>query len=86
MRIDVESIFLGDVETLQSLKVKTDWWLNDAHTSDPIIVFYHYWWFDGPSGTISNFKLKLLSDYMDYLKNRGDVTLTNLNRSYEVGG
>jgi len=93
MRIDVESIVLDyylvhidDGRTLQLLKVATDQWLNDVHTSDPIIVFYHYWSFCGPSGTISNFKLKLLSDYMDYLKNRGDVTLTNLNRSYEVGG
>ena len=93
MRIDVESIvldiYLGHIDdgiTLQLLKDKTDRWLNDVHTSDPIIVFYHYWMFNGPSGTISNLKLKLLSDYMDYLKNRGDVTLTNFNRSYEVGG
>ncbi len=86
MRIDVVSIVLDDGGTLQSLKDKTDRLLNDAHTSDTIIVLYHYWSFGGPSGTISNFKIKLLSDYIDYLNNRGDVTFTNLNRSYEVGG
>lgn len=85
-RIDVVSIVLDDGGTLQSLKDKTDRLLNDTHTSDPIIVLYHYWSFGGPSGTISNFKIKLLSDYIDYLKNRGDVTFTNLSHSYEVGG
>ena len=86
MRIDAVSIVLDDGGTLQSLKDKTDRLLSDTHTSDPIIVFYHYWSFEGPSGTINSYKIKLLNNYIDYLKNRGDVTFTNLNRSYEVGG
>jgi peptidoglycan/xylan/chitin deacetylase (PgdA/CDA1 family) len=86
MRIDVVSIVLDDVGTLQSLKDKTNRLLSDTHTDDPIIVLYHYWSLSGASGTTNAFKLKLLSDYMDYLKNRGDVTFTNFNHSYEVGG
>jgi len=86
MGIDAVSIVLDDGGTLQSLKDKTDQLLNNTHTDDPIIVFYHYWSFGGPGGTINAFKLKLLSDYIDYLKNRGDVTFTNFNHSYEVGG
>jgi peptidoglycan/xylan/chitin deacetylase (PgdA/CDA1 family) len=86
MRIDAVSIVLDDGGTLQSLKDKTDQLLSNTHTDDAIIVFYHYWSFGGPGGTINAFKLKLLSDYIDYLKNRGDVTFTNFNHSYEVGG
>jgi hypothetical protein len=80
------SIVLDDVGTLQSLKDKTDRLLSDTHTDDPIIVLYHYWSFSGAGGTINASKLKLLSDYMDYLKDRGDVTFTNFNHSYEVEG
>jgi len=86
MRIDAVSIVLDDGATLQSLKDTTDELLSNAHTDDPIVVFYHYWSFSGPAGTINAFKLKLLSDYIDYLKNRGDVTFTNFNHLYEVGG
>jgi peptidoglycan/xylan/chitin deacetylase (PgdA/CDA1 family) len=86
MRIDAVSIVLDDGGTLQSLKDKTDRVLSDTHTDDPIIVLYHYWSFGGSSGTINAPKLKLLSDYIDYLKSRGDVTFTNLNHSYEVEG
>ncbi len=86
MRIDAVSIVFDDAGTLQSLKDKTDLLLSDTHTDDPIIVLYHYWSFGGAGGTINTFKLKLLSDYMEYLKNRGDVTFTNFNHSYEVSG
>ena len=75
------SLELGN-ESLQSLKNKTEQWLNDPHNTDPFIVLYHTADFSGPNGTVSAEKLKLLGDYIDYLQGTGRVQFTTLDRSW----
>jgi len=50
------------------------------------VVFYHFATFSGPRELLNETKLQLLEDYIDYLKQRGDVTFTTLDRSYSVEG
>ncbi len=84
IRIESYSIVLDDT-TLLSAKDITERLLNDEHTST-IIIFYHFWSFNREDDPINLVKMQLFEDYLDYLKNRGDVIFTKLNRSYSVEG
>jgi hypothetical protein len=44
-------------------------------------VLYHPSDFSGSNGTVNSQKVKLLADYMDYLKGTGRVQFTTFNRS-----
>jgi peptidoglycan/xylan/chitin deacetylase (PgdA/CDA1 family) len=84
IRIESYSFVLDDT-TLPLAKDITERLLNDEHTTT-IIVFYHFWSFSGKDGPINATKVQLFGEYLDYLKKRGDVVFTKLDRSYSVEG
>jgi peptidoglycan/xylan/chitin deacetylase (PgdA/CDA1 family) len=85
--IKVESVSLVLTnESLQSAESKTEQFLNDPHTIDTFVVLYHPADFSGPNGVVNPDKVKLLSDYIDYLKGKKDVVFTKLDRSWTVAG
>lgn len=83
VKIDSVSLILDDT-TLQFAKNETERLFSEEHGSNTIIVFYHFATFSGPGEVLNETKLRLLEDYIDYLKQRGDVTFTKLDRSYSV--
>jgi peptidoglycan/xylan/chitin deacetylase (PgdA/CDA1 family) len=83
IQIDSVSLILDDA-TLQFAKNETDRLFSEKHGSNTIIVFYHFATFSGPGEVLNESKVRLLEDYIDYLKQRGDVTFTKLDRSYSV--
>lgn len=84
IRIESYTIVLDDT-TLPLAQDITDHLLNDEHMST-IIVFYHFWSFSGEDNPIDLAKITLFMSYLDYLKNRGDVIFTKLDRSYSIEG
>ena len=85
IRMDSVSLILDDA-TLQSAKNETERLFAEEHGSDTIIVLYHFATFSGPGEVLNETKVQLLESYIDYLKQRGDVTFTKLDRSYLVEG
>jgi peptidoglycan/xylan/chitin deacetylase (PgdA/CDA1 family) len=85
VRMDSVSLILDDA-TLQSAKNETERLFTEEHGSDTIIVLYHFATFSGPGEVLNETKVQLLESYIDYLKQRGDVTFTKLDRSYLAEG
>jgi peptidoglycan/xylan/chitin deacetylase (PgdA/CDA1 family) len=73
-------------QNLQSLKSRTESFLNDTRGSDTLVVLYHPSDFSGPSDTVSKEKIKLLADYIDYLSGTGRVQFTTIDRSLTTDG
>ncbi|MGZ4902772.1 MAG: DUF2334 domain-containing protein [Halobacteriota archaeon] len=73
-------------ESLQSAENKTEQFLADAHTIDTFVVLDHVADFRSPNGSVNQERIKLLEDYIDYLKGRGDVQFTRLDHSWTTGG
>lgn len=85
IKVDSVSLMLTN-ESLRSAESKTEQFLNEPHTIDTFVVLYHPADFSGPNGVVNTNKVKLLSDYVDYLKGKKDVLFTKLDRSWTVAG
>ncbi len=85
IKIDTISLVLGN-ESLPSMESATAQWLNDPHSIDTFIVLYHPADFRAPDGTVNAEKVKLLGDYIDYLRGTGRVQFTTLDRSWTTTG
>jgi peptidoglycan/xylan/chitin deacetylase (PgdA/CDA1 family) len=81
IKIESVSLVLAN-ESLASMKNKTEQFLNDPQSNDTFVVLYHPSDFSGPNGVISSQKVKLLADYIDYLKGTGRVQFTTFDRSW----
>jgi peptidoglycan/xylan/chitin deacetylase (PgdA/CDA1 family) len=80
IKVEAASLEFGN-KSLASLKNETEQFLNNPRSVDTLVVLYHPSDFSGPNGTVNSQKVKLLADYMDYLKGTGRVQFTTLNRS-----
>jgi peptidoglycan/xylan/chitin deacetylase (PgdA/CDA1 family) len=63
---------------MQNLTKYTDAALDAAAPGDSIVVYYHYWTFDKQDGSPDPTNIALLKQYIEHLKNRGDVLFTTL--------
>ena len=71
-------------KSVEEAKKTTDQFLNDPN-NDTLIVGYHLWAFNAPDGSADARKVQLLRDYIDYVKNTGEVQFARLDRSATVG-
>ncbi len=71
-------------KSVEHAKKTTDQFLNDPN-NDTLIVGYHWWAFRAPDGSAGARKVQLLRDYIDYVKNTGDVQFARLDRSATTG-
>jgi len=72
--------------SVESAILKTEGFMNDPKNSGgTLVVMYHFWAFQTPDGSIDKEKLALLRAYIDYLKSRGDVLFTRVDRAYVAG-
>lgn len=85
IQIEAVSLVLTN-QSLESLKNKTERFLDDVHGSDTFMVLYHPGDFSGPNNTVSNDRVKLLADYIDYLTGTGRVQFTTSNRAWTTEG
>ena len=85
VRIDAVSLVFAN-ESLQSMESATDQFLNDTHGIDTLVVLYHPADFSGPDGAVNSEKIKMLSDYIDYLEGTGRVQFTKLDRTWTTEG
>jgi len=85
VRIDAVSLVFAN-ESLQSMESATDRFLNDTHGIDTFVVLYHPADFSGPDGTVSSERVKMLADYIDYLKGTGRVQFTKLDHTWTTEG
>jgi peptidoglycan/xylan/chitin deacetylase (PgdA/CDA1 family) len=85
--IKIESVSLVFAnESLESLKNETEQFLNNPHSVDTLVVLYHPYDFSGPNGVVNLQRVKLLADYIDYLKSTGRVQFTTFNRATTTDG
>jgi len=85
--IQIEAVSLVFTnQSLESLKNKTERFLDDVHGSDTFVVLYHPGDFSGRNNTVSKDRVKLLADYIDYLTGTGRVQFTTSNRSWTTDG
>jgi peptidoglycan/xylan/chitin deacetylase (PgdA/CDA1 family) len=81
--IKVESVSLVFASAnLTSMKNETERFLNNPHSIDTLVVLYHPSDFSGPNGVVNSQRVKLLADYIDYLKGTGRVQFTTFDRSW----
>lgn len=80
IKVEAASLELSN-KSLASLKNETEQFLNNPHSVDTFVVLYHPSDFSGPNGTVNSQRVKLLADYIDYLKGMGRVQFTTFNRS-----
>ncbi|MGZ4904965.1 MAG: DUF2334 domain-containing protein [Halobacteriota archaeon] len=85
MHVEAASLELAN-ESLQSAENKTEQFLTDTHSIDTFVVLYHVADFRSPDGSVNQERLRLLENYIDYLKERGDVQFTRLDHSLTTGG
>jgi peptidoglycan/xylan/chitin deacetylase (PgdA/CDA1 family) len=85
INIEAVSLVFGN-ESLASMKNETERFLNDPHSVNAFIVLYHPADFSGPNGVVNSQRVKLLADYIDYLKGTGRVQFTTFNRSSTTEG
>jgi peptidoglycan/xylan/chitin deacetylase (PgdA/CDA1 family) len=85
IKVEAVSLVFAN-ESLQSMKNETERFLNDAHSIDTFVVLYHPADFSGPGGAVNSERVKLLADYIDYLKATGRVQFTKLDRSWTTEG
>jgi len=64
---------------MANLTSDTDAALNSASPGQNIVVFYHFWNFLSFNGSVDPVRLSLFEQYIDHLKNRGDVQFTTLD-------
>ena len=64
---------------MANLTRNTDAALNSAAAGQNFVLFYHYWQFLAPDGSLDPVRLSLFQQYIDHLKSRGDVQFTTLN-------
>ena len=85
--IKIESVSLVFAnQSLASLKNETEQFLNNPNSVDTLVVLYHPYDFSGPNGVVNSQRVKLLADYIDYLKGTGRVQFTTFNRSTTTDG
>ena len=85
--IKIESVSLVFAnQSLASLKNETEQFLNNPQSVDTLVVLYHPYDFSGPNGVVNLQRVKLLADYIDYLKGTGRVQFTTFNRSTTTDG
>ncbi|MGZ4942331.1 MAG: DUF2334 domain-containing protein [Halobacteriota archaeon] len=84
VHVDTASLVLAN-ESLQSAEGKTSQFLADSHSIDTFVVLYHPADFSSSNGSVNNDRITLLQDYIDYLKGRGDIQFTTLDRSWTTG-
>jgi len=73
-------------KSVESAILKTERFMNDPKNSGgTLVVLYHFWTFQTPDGSLDREKLALLQTYIDYLKSRGDVLFTRVDRAYVAG-
>jgi peptidoglycan/xylan/chitin deacetylase (PgdA/CDA1 family) len=63
---------------VQNLTKYTDAALDAAAPGDSIVIYYHYWTFNKQDGSPDLANIGLLKQYIEHLKNRGDVLFTTL--------
>jgi Uncharacterized protein conserved in bacteria (DUF2334) len=78
--LDISGSYDALYKSVEMAKNTTDQFLNDPN-NDTLIVAYHWWAFSAPDGSVDARKVQLLHDYIDYLKNAGDVQFARLDRS-----
>jgi Uncharacterized protein conserved in bacteria (DUF2334) len=64
---------------MQSLTSRTDAALDAAGDGTSIVVLYHYWAFAGSDGSTDSSRVAWLEQFIEHLKDRGDVDFTTLN-------
>ena len=69
---------------MQSLTSSTDAALNAAEDDTSIVVLYHYWAFAGSGGSTDWNKIAWLEQYVDHLRDRGDVDFTTLDNQHAL--
>lgn len=84
IKVEAVSLVFAN-ESLQSMKDKTEQFLDDAHSIDTFVVLYHPADFSGPNGAVNAERVKVLADYIDYLRGTGRVQFTKLDRSTTTG-
>ena len=85
--IKVESVSLVFANTsLASMKNETERFLNKPNSNDTLVVLYHPADFSGTNGVVNSQRVKLLADYIDYLKGTGRVQFTTSDRSWTTEG
>lgn len=85
MHVEAASLELAN-ESLQSAENKTEQFLTDTHSIDTFVVLYHVADFRSPNGSVNQERIRLLENYIEYLKERGDVQFTRLDHSWTTGG
>jgi Uncharacterized protein conserved in bacteria (DUF2334) len=71
---------------MQQLTQATDTWLDSAAAGDHYVVGYHSWAFENSDGTLDTARIALFKQYIDHLKDRGDVLFTTLGGQGLGGG
>jgi Uncharacterized protein conserved in bacteria (DUF2334) len=66
------------VTGIQQVTQATDNWLNTAAAGDRYVVGYHAWSFENSDGSLDSARIALFKQYIEHLKNRGDVLFTTL--------
>ena len=64
---------------MSGLISQTDAALNAAPGDASIVVLYHFWAFERSDGSVDPVRIAWLGQYIDHLKNRGDVDFTRLD-------
>ena len=64
---------------MQNLISRTDAALDAADGGTSIVVLYHYWAFAGSDGSTDSNRVAWLGQFIEHLKDRGDVDFTTLN-------
>src|SRR5665647_2502612 len=64
---------------MQDLMSRTDAALEAAGDGTNIVVLYHYWAFAGSDGSTDSNRVAWLGQFIEHLKDRGDVDFTTLN-------
>ncbi len=67
-------------ESVHRAREQTDQFFSDPK-SDTLIVCYHFWTFSGPRQSVDLEKLRLLRDYVTYVKSYRSASFTRLDRS-----
>ena len=67
---------------MTSLISQTDAALNAATAGDDIVVYYHFYSFENSQGSVDPAAIAWLEQYIDHLKDRGDVDFTTLDNLY----
>jgi Uncharacterized protein conserved in bacteria (DUF2334) len=82
--LDISGNYDALNKSVEDAKKTTDQFMNDPN-NNTLIVAYHWWDFRAPDGSVDVRKVQLFRDYIDYVKNKGDVQFARLDRSATMG-